>query len=75
MDNAPKQCPRCGNKATWGPIETNKKRGYNVTEASIGILLLGPLSLIAPAFGRKKKRAYYYCEECGYEQEYKRSKK
>ena len=70
----PDRCPRCGNKHTWGRINPKDAGSFSVRRASIGILLLGPFSLIGGSMGRRSKiggrRQYYFCEECGFDMEY-----
>ncbi|WP_316607117.1 hypothetical protein [uncultured Ruminococcus sp.] len=71
LTEAPDKCPRCGNKFTWAPVDPKSHKGFSVKQASIGILLLGPLSLIGGSMGRKaRRRQYYYCEQCGFDMEY-----
>ena len=59
----PKTCPNCGKSNT---IELMGERtgGFSGGKAVVGAVLLGPLGLVAGAFGKKK--VMYQCKQCGY---------
>ena len=64
---APQKCPVCGEEIKWIRVEESKK-GFSVGKAAIGGLLLGPVGLVGGALGKKK--ATYYCANCGFQHEY-----
>lgn len=67
MASAPKKCPMCGEVLNWKKVDTENK-GFSVGKAAVGGLLLGPVGLIAGAFGKKKST--YYCGTCRFTHEY-----
>ena len=66
---APSACPICGEQKRWIEVDQSKK-GFSVGKAAVGGLLLGPVGLLGGALGKKK--ATYYCANCGFEHEYNR---
>lgn len=64
---APQKCPVCGEEIKWIRVDESKK-GFSVGKAAIGGLLLGPVGLVGGALGKKK--ATYYCANCGFQHEY-----
>lgn len=67
MGKAPDKCPMCGERVNWKLVDTANK-GFSVSKAAVGAVLLGPVGLVGGALGKKKR--YYYCGKCGFNHEY-----
>lgn len=59
-------CPVCGSQMAY--VGTSNK-GFSVGKAAAGAVLVGPIGLVGGALG--KKRAMYYCQSCGFQDERK----
>lgn len=64
---APRCCPSCGS-SNWKNVGTDNK-GFSVGKAAAGAVLLGPVGLVGGALGKKK--VTYYCQNCGFRNDYK----
>jgi len=69
MAKAPNMCPMCNGDANkWIKVDTTRK-GFSVTKAVIGgLILLNPVGLVAGALGKKKE--IFSCANCGFRHEY-----
>lgn len=67
MERAPSCCPVCGSYKFTKAVE--EKSGFSAGKAAAGGLLLGPIGLLAGGLGKKK--AVYYCPDCGFSHAYK----
>ena len=67
MSKAPKKCPSCGAKKEWNKVAKDHK-GFSAGKSLVGLVVAGPVGLVAGGLGKKKEA--WYCSKCGLKQEY-----
>ena len=62
------RCPRCGNEYCH-IIEETEMKGYGLGKGCCGYIVFGPIGLLCGMCGmgegKKSKKAYWICNECG----------
>ena len=70
MTNIPILCPCCKSNKWVDAAKNITKSGYSVGKAVVGGVLLGPVGLLAGAFGKKHKSITMVCQDCHFSATY-----